>query len=289
MISTTPTSNNGTRDSDSETEHEDNGHDVTAKAADRLRAALRKGGVYYTALYTTRWLLQNFLDWMDRRLVRVEQRRCLTESWSIMSRRFTAADNKHVWNTYDWSKLGEEWTRSDSWKEQVIREWVNPYFPVGGSFVEIGPGGGRWSEVLRQRAGRLLLVDVAEAPISICRQRFQDCSNIDYFVGDGKTINAESASVDAVWSYECFVHITPLDIKGYLRELKRILRPGGHALLHHAGPPLPGQVDRRGWRSDMTDRLMRVFAEELGLEIVEQTRKLVNPGDVLTILRQPSN
>jgi hypothetical protein len=42
-------------------------------------------------------------------------------------------------------------------------------------------------------------------------------------------------------------------------------------------------------RSDMTDKMAYDFARECGLEVEAQTQKLVNPRDVLTILKRPAN
>src|SRR5215813_6947936 len=100
----------------------------------RVKATIRGGGLRYSLLYLMRRACQGFLNWVDRRLVRIEQRRCLTQPWTISARRFTAADNKNLWNTYDWSRLGEEWTKSDEWKQQVVTEWLLPHFSEGKTF-----------------------------------------------------------------------------------------------------------------------------------------------------------
>ena len=97
-----------------------------------------------------------------------------------------------------------------------------------------------------------------------------------------------TAGIDVIWSFDCFVHVNPLDIREYFREFGRVLRPGGLALIHHAGPPQPGKPFRGGMRSDMTDRMAVQFAGDAGLDVVSQTTRLVNPGDVLTILRKPA-
>jgi ubiquinone/menaquinone biosynthesis C-methylase UbiE len=258
-----------------------------ATPTSRLKATVTRGGIRYALLYAVRHVTHGLLDWLDRRLVRSERRKCLVEPWTISARRFTAAENKLLWNGYDWSKHGEEWTKSAAWKDQLVRDWLIPYFPSGGTFLEIGPGGGRWTEVLQPRAESLYVVDVAEMPIALCRQRFAHCRNIEYFLGDGRSIQLPRESVDGIWSYDVFVHITPLDVRNYFFEFSRTLRPGGHAVIHHAGAPLPGHRQRPGWRSDLTDEMVHRFAREAGLQLVAQTDQLVNRGDLLTVLRRP--
>ncbi len=260
---------------------------TTNGSGGRLRTVFRKGGAYYGTVYISRWLVRQVLDFLDRRLIGVEQRRGLTDQWTILANRLTAGENRKIWNEYDWSKHGEEWTRSEEWRTQLIREYIEPHFPNGSAIVEIGPGGGRWSDVLRKRAEQLTLVDVAEKPLELCRERFKDCTNIQYLQSDGRSLPVADNSVDRIWSYECFVHINPLDIKGYFHEFRRVLKPGGLALIHHAGPPVPGVPYRPGMRSDMTDKMAYEFAQECGLTVEAQTSTLVNPGDVLTMLRRP--
>lgn len=262
--------------------------DAGESGESRLKAVFRKGGAYYGTVYLGRWVLQRAVDFLDRRLIGVEQRKGLVDPWTILSRRLSAAENRKIWNEYDWSKRGDEWTRSEEWKAEVVREFIDPYFCEGDVILEIGPGGGRWSEVLQPRARKLHLVDVAEKPLELCRERFRGCANVEYLLSDGRTLAVADDSIDRIWSYECFVHINPLDIKGYFREFRRVLKPGGRALVHHAGPPIPGMPFRPGMRSDMTDRMAYAFAAECGLEVEAQTQKLVNPRDVMTILRRPA-
>src|SRR5438874_9759983 len=92
----------------------------------RLKAAFQGGGAYYALLYVMRWLGDRFVTGLDRRLVAVEQRKGLVEPWAISARRFTSLENKQLWNKHDWSQLGEEWTRSPQWKEQIVQEFLFP-------------------------------------------------------------------------------------------------------------------------------------------------------------------
>ena len=259
------------------------------RALDRLRTCLRRAGPVYSVLYTTRWFLNCLAKGVERRLVAIEQRKGLSEPWTVSAHRFTAAENKALWNRHDWSQRGEEWTRDPAWKQQIIDEFLVPYVPEGTTVVEIGPGGGRWTDLIQARAARLVVVDVSERAIELCRERFAHCSNMECLLGDGCTINVPNASIDVVWSFDVFVHINPLDAKGYFREFRRILQPGGHGMIHHAGTPSPNGT-RSGWRSDLTNQMVLGFLRQEGLELVRQYQSdLVNPGDALTVFKKPDN
>jgi SAM-dependent methyltransferase len=265
-------------------------HRASGQTENRLRAALRSGGLYYTALYIMRRLLRELAERVDYRLVGIEQRRGLAESWTVSATRFTADENKQVWNTHDWSTLGEEWTRNPEWKERIIREFLIPHVPQGATVLEVGPGGGRWTDLLQRRAGKLIVVDVAERALALCRERFSTCSHIEYLLGDGRTIDVPDNSIDVIWSFDVFVHINPPDARAYFREFRRILKPGGHAMIHHAGPPLQGYRRRPGWRSDLTDAMIRDFVQENDLTLISQLNSaLVNEDDTLTVFEKPAS
>lgn len=257
-----------------------------SKAMSRLKKVLKGGGVVYTSLYAMRWLVNRFLGILDRRLVAVEQKRNLVEPWCISASRWTVAENKELWNTHDWSRRGEEWTKNEEWKSVVISRFLSPYMPEHGTLLEIGPGGGRWTEFLQRRAKRLIVVDISEKALQVCRERFADCTNIEFQLGDGRTLDVQDNVIDAVWSFDVFVHITPLDVKNYFREFRRVLKPGGYAVLHHPGAPRPGGRERVGWRSDLTDKMVLTFAGESGFMLEAQTDELANPGEYVSVFKK---
>jgi ubiquinone/menaquinone biosynthesis C-methylase UbiE len=197
----------------------------------------------------------------------------------------TLAANLKKWTGYDWSKSGEEWTVSPAWKDSVIREILEPNIPVGSSVLEIGPGGGRWTEHLLPRANSLVVVDLTPECIRLCQERFGSGSKIKYFVNDGRDLSfIPDMSLDRIWSFDVFVHIQRDDIEKYVSQFPRILSHGGVAVIHHAAHG----TQQEGWRSDMTTGEMRHIAHSCGLSVVQQFSCWkgghFNLGDVITIL-----
>jgi SAM-dependent methyltransferase len=229
------------------------------------------------------------------RVLELEQRRGVLgpahRRWSGNS----AADNRDQWTSWDWSSLGEEWNESEDWKRALIDDVLLATIPAGGTVVEIGAGGGRWSEVLVERAQRTILVDVTPAVLDLCRERLGERDDVEYRLSSGSDLpGVEDGSVDAVWSFDVFVHVAPVDQAGYLDEIARVLRPGGIAAIHHAdGRNRGNQPSRRGWRAPMSAHLFAVLAGERGLTVERQLRSWSNGrygldayGDVITVLRR---
>jgi len=208
---------------------------------------------------------------IDRRLEREQRQGVLGPAhrgWGGNS----ATDNRERWTDWDWSDRGEEWTLSAEWKQALIDEVLITRIPEGGVVLEIGPGAARWSAALHQRAHRLILVDVSDRPLALCRERFAAAENIEYVLSSGNDLpGVADSSVQAVWSFDVFVHVAPLDQAGYLAEIARVLAPGGVAVIHHAdGRNLGDLPSRNGWRSPMSRHLFARLAAQSGLAVETQ-------------------
>jgi SAM-dependent methyltransferase len=208
----------------------------------------------------------------------------------------TTAANREVWTTHDWSARGEEWTPSPEWKSAIVRDLLKRYIPREARVLEIGPGGGRWTEFLITHASHLTLVDVTPACIEMCKERFAANTHIAYHTNNGTNLSfVAPESIDAIWSYDVFVHIASEDIEEYVRQFATILVPGGVGIIHHAR----AGVQRVSWRSDMTAEKMVRMCERYHLVVLAQTDSVDEgrlnvypPGgedhpDVVTIIRKP--
>jgi len=146
------------------------------------------------------------------------------------------------WARYGWPRDGEEWDGQarhcgqpyEAWKQALLSDLVDGRIGPESVVLEIAPGHGRWTAELLERSRRMILVDLNAECIEHCRARFGD--GLEYRVNDGRSLpDVGDESVDLVWSYDSFVHMEGDVIASYLSEIARVLRPGGVALLHHAG------------------------------------------------------
>jgi len=198
-----------------------------------------------------------------------------------------------IWDNWDWSADGgEKWTESTAWKDSVIGAVLRPRIPDGSDVLEIGPGAGRWTETLVELSDSLTLVDISSRCIEICRDRFGHLSSVSFHVTSGSDLSfIDDEFIDVVWSFDVFVHLAVADVKGYIVELARVLRPGGQAIIHHAaGGGLHG-----GWRSAMTNEEFTETVERAGFRVVEQFDSWGQSGefglpekeDLISVIRKP--
>jgi protein-L-isoaspartate O-methyltransferase len=97
-------------------------------------------------------------------------------------------ENREQWSASDWRDRGEEWGAPEG-RAALIEEQLKPRLTDPPVIVEIGPGGGRWSAELLAVADRLILVDVTEEAVEICRQRFRHAANVEVIQTDGASLS----------------------------------------------------------------------------------------------------
>lgn len=112
--------------------------------------------------------------------------------------------------------------------------------------LEIGCGIGRFTRVLAQRVGQVIALDVSDQMLTRARELCADLGTVRWVLGDGLSLAPlADASVDACVSIVVFQHFPDAEIAfGYVRELGRVLRPGGWAALQVSNDP---SVHRRRW------------------------------------------
>lgn len=189
--------------------------------------------------------------------------------------------NRQIWDNWDWSAKGEEWTLSPEWKESVLSTILRKHIPQGVDVLEIGPGGGRWTGELVARARKLTAIDISEAAVTACRERFASAKNAQFLLGNGNDLSAlANSSIDAIWSFDVFVHINRAQFRTYAAEFARVLRPGGVAVIHHG--TLGGTEG--GWRSDVTAADAWEAFTGAGLKVVDQFSSWIDhDGQVLKV------
>ena len=146
--------------------------------------------------------------------------------------------NREVWEGWDWSRSGDEWSESWGGTEALwhgaLLPRIHPFVPTG-RILEIAPGYGRWTQYLKDLCDHLSVVDLTERCIAHCRERFADATHIDYHVNDGRSLDMiEDRSVDFAFSYDSLVHVEADVMCAYLEQLASKLCRNGVGFIHHS-------------------------------------------------------
>jgi SAM-dependent methyltransferase len=134
----------------------------------------------------------------------------------------------------------ENWADSDFFesgriavKEEILTDMTNicqGRDPKQMRVVEIGCGAGRLTGALADVFGEVHAVDISEEMIRQARIAVADKPNAHVYVNNGMDLSVlpAGAPFDFAFSYIVFQHIpSPAVIESYVREVHRLLRPGG--------------------------------------------------------------
>jgi SAM-dependent methyltransferase len=163
--------------------------------------------------------------------------------------------------------------------EQQWRGLVLPFLRFGESgidcavVVELGAGRGRTAAKLLPLAGRLHLVDLHANNLEACRRRFGEDPRLWYHVTDGRSLPLPDAAATFLFCFDSMVHFDSDVVRAYLRDARRVLRPGGHAFLHHSNTLARPGGDFEAephWRNFMSRELLAHYALKEGLEVLRQ-------------------
>ncbi len=94
----------------------------------------------------------------------------------------------------------------------------------GKDVLDAGCGVGYGAEVLATRARRVVGVDLDAEAIAYARRRY-GAPNVEFVQGDLLALELPDGDFDVVCSFETIEHVP--DHERYLREVRRVLRPGG--------------------------------------------------------------
>jgi SAM-dependent methyltransferase len=204
-----------------------------------------------------------------------------------------------VWN--DPALMGLDAESPEDVVPYLDRTVFAPFFEQCDVMLEIGAGGGRFTEVLLPRCRKLIAVDTSPTMLEILRERFAGDIRLECQLVDGQGLGQiGDDSVDAAFSYGVFVHLQHWDIYNYLEELLRVLRPGGKALIQHSNilsdlgwtkftREVPKQLNKHKlpWTFIAnTPQLMGELIARAGFESIE-LRTDVARRDCMALFRKP--
>ena len=216
----------------------------------------------------------------------------------------TIEQNRAHWGKgYAWPEDGDEWSIGAGGTPYVWYGTIMPrlvgLLPVE-HILEIAPGHGRFTEYLL-KLGKVTGVDVTDECTRFCAARFRSYrwrGRAKFHTNDGRTLPmVADSSIDLAFSWDSLVHCERDVIESYLRELARVLRPGGVGLIHHSNlgnyPPGPDAPANTGWRApSVTWQVFQQACRDAGLWcLVQEPRTFAQPQmiDCISAFCRPAN
>ena len=146
----------------------------------------------------------------------------------------------------------------------------------GGLVVEVGCGPGQVARYLSERGVSMVGIDLSPRMVETAQGLHP---GLDFRVGDMRSLDQADGSVFGVVAFYAIVHFQPDELPAVFREIRRVLAPGGLALVaFHAGDQVvhvdelfgaPVSLDFRFHRPGQVVGALR----SEGLAVLEQTER----------------
>ena len=177
---------------------------------------------------------------------------------------------------------------SPQWAEQLEREllpWIEAAGDLGDDVLEIGPGPGLSTDLLRRRVARVTAVEVDASLARALGERLGG-TNVEVLCGDGAETGLPDGRFTTATAFSVLHHVPAAEHQDrVLAEVCRVLRPGG---VFVGTDSLDTDATRRGHHGDtfvpidpdaFPDRLLRLgfgdtAIDRLGYHFRFITRKL---------------
>ena len=197
--------------------------------------------------------------------------------------------------------LEREWN-DRALDRNLFANYCRPYLSTRTRVLEIGQGNGAFTRLMAPEVEHVVCFDFSRSRLDAARQALSDNVNVSYVLGDESGLaSLRAGSIDLAFSYELFVHLDQEEAFLYLLDLRRVLRPGGRAILAFANllDPLgfaqfEAEVAGRrpggrtvGRINFLSPDVVRTLVTSAQLD-VESIHIAANNRDMITILGRPS-
>lgn len=127
----------------------------------------------------------------------------------------------------------ESWKDTDpKWEQRVWEAGIKPFASPHKEVLEIGCGGGLWTlKYLCPNFSRVIALDL------LPREKAPQADNLHYFELPDQDFTCGSvidSSIDFVFSYNTFPHLSGWAQREYLASIYRVMKPGADAVIHFA-------------------------------------------------------
>jgi SAM-dependent methyltransferase len=110
--------------------------------------------------------------------------------------------------------------------KKVAEVCINPFASLHKVALEIGPGGGTFTELMQNQFYHVFAIDVIRMPPQF--ELYDFFTYIELPDQDYSCRGVKSSSIDFCFSYNVFCHLSNDALRQYLKAANRVLRKGGN-------------------------------------------------------------
>ena len=139
------------------------------------------------------------------------------------------------------SYYGDQWgdPEHEPMLKQVVKQFISPYIRQQANILEIGPGGGRWTQYLLA-CEKLYCVELNPEMFDYLDNRFPEQKHFSFILTNGSDFpGIPASSVDFVFSFGTLVHLDFSIIREYIKNLSEIMRYNGNISIQFSNKKKP--------------------------------------------------
>jgi SAM-dependent methyltransferase len=139
--------------------------------------------------------------------------------------------------------LRTERDRNRESRRIIAEKVLKPHFRPDSTVLDYGCGPGFMARASASLVSEVIACDIAEGVLA-CARSLNSAPNIRYINVDSASYDGlADASIDVAYSFAVIQHVRDDALRGILRRLATLVRPGGRLLLHAA-------LNAPGWRTE---------------------------------------
>ena len=109
----------------------------------------------------------------------------------------------------------------------VILPWAIGEVELGDDVIEVGPGYGATTDVLRESIAHITSVEIDEQLVAMLTERFADAQNVEIVHGDGTALDYPDDRFSGAACFTMLHHVPTNELQDRLfAEVARVLKPG---------------------------------------------------------------
>jgi len=178
--------------------------------------------------------------------------------------------------------FGERWGNPETRQilKKIRKNFVNPYVNEEHIAIEIGAGGGRWTQYLLNFK-RLYCVDLNQKMFDYLIDRFGTRSNLSFCLTNGTDLpDIPKDSVDYVFSFGTFVHLDNNLIKEYLVNIRQVTKKDSNIVIQYSEKTKPLAASCAGF-SNTTAKTMRKLVLDSGFSIISEDLDTIPHSNII--------
>ncbi|RJP29300.1 MAG: class I SAM-dependent methyltransferase [Actinobacteria bacterium] len=177
----------------------------------------------------------------------------------------------------DWAGRYESGLLYNVFFRTLHRRFVRKIKPLpGAEYLDVGCGTGAVSRRLVRKGARVTGVDYSPGMLAVARSLSRDMENLAYIQGSADSLPCEEGRCDGVVTAFSFHHFP--NAEGALREIRRVLRPGGSMFLCDA--------TRNGMLSRGVLRIFHYFMARKGVHTHGEGDRYYTLGELKGLVEQ---